>query len=240
MTFFNSSEPLLRRKQTHLDIQDLQGLIRWHLKIRQRTLIFWLYTRIDQVFLLWGWITGIIFTTPQFFPAMSWSHQALWWSTLTTIGVVAMTGLAWFWVKVERFRWLIYLWSGLMLAGLAVTDYGIMTGNGLILARLCPLWLTICALGYGLMGVGMRSRTFLLVALVHLAALPIIPLVMGYQFLATAIVISGSLFLLAEVQWDMRPPLDSPALTTEQQAFNRQQWRLRTAERSSPQIRRKA
>ena len=228
MTFFNSSEPLLRRKQTHLDIQDLEGLIRWNFTIRQRTVLSWLYTRIDQVFLLWGWITAVIFMTPHFFPALSWSHQAAGWSALTAVGIVLMLSLAWFWVKVERLRWLIYLWSGLMAAGLALTDYGIWAGSGLVLAHLCQLWLGICAVGYGVMGVGMRSRTFLLMAFGHLATVSVIPMVMGSQFFVTGLVMSGSLFFLAEVQWDMRPPSDSPMLTAEQQAFNRDQWSLRT------------
>jgi hypothetical protein len=228
MTFFNSPEPLLRRKQPHLDIQDLQGLMRWRLRVNQHILVSWLYTRIDQVFLLWGWITAIIFMTPQVFPALSWTHQALGWSLLTTLGVSGMAALAWFWVRVERLRWLIYLWGGLMAVGLGLTDYGILARSGAILARLCPLWLTVCALGYGVMGFGMESRTFLLIALVHLAALPTLLLAPGYQFLITGVVISGCLFFLAEVQWDMRPPLSSPALTAEQQAFNREQWQRRT------------
>ena len=230
MTFFNSSEPLLRRKQTHLDIQDLEGLIRWNFTIRKRTLLSWLYTRIDQVFLLWGWITAVVFMTPHFFPAVSWTHQAIGWTFLTATGIGLMTALAWFWVEVERLRWLIYLWSGLMLFGLTLTDYGIWAGSGLILAHLCEVWLTVCALGYGAMGIGMRSRTFLLMSFLHLGIVPVIPLVMGTQFLVTGIVMSGSLFFLAEVQWDMRPPIESPVLTAEQQSFNREQWSLRTNE----------
>ena len=64
MTFFNSQEPLLRRKQTDLDIQDLEGLISWQWKLNGVPIVSWLYTRIDQVFLLWGWIVGLIFLTP--------------------------------------------------------------------------------------------------------------------------------------------------------------------------------
>ncbi len=230
MTFFNSREPLLRRKQIHLDIQDLQGLIQWRLTLKQRTLVSWLYTRIDQVFLLWGWITAVIFLTPHFFPAMSWGRQAIWWSMVTFLGIAAMNSLAWFWVRIEHFRWLIYLWSSLMAVGLGLTDYGIVSGSGFILAHLCTLWLALCALGYGVMGVGMKSRTFLLVALLHVVIIPVIPLMIGHQFLVTAATISGSLFLLAEVQWDMRPPITSPALTADQQAFNREQWRRRAEE----------
>ncbi|TVP69560.1 MAG: hypothetical protein EA342_03045 [Leptolyngbya sp. LCM1.Bin17] len=230
MTFFNSSQPLVRRKQTQLDIQDLEGLIRWRWQINQTTLMAWLYTRIDQVFLLWGWLAGIIFLTPQFFPSLSWHYQALVWSVLTVLAIGLMAKLAWFWVTVEQLRWLVYLWGGLMLLGLGLTDYGILVGSGAILMRLCPIWLTVCALGYGAMGVGMRSRTFLLFSLLHGAAMPVLPLAPSYQFLTTGLVIAGSLFALAEVQWDMRPPLDSEVLTPAQQAFNREQRRLRSCQ----------
>ena len=143
-----------------------------------------------------------------------------------------MTWLAWFWVKVERFRWLIYLWSALVLIGLALTDYGIFMGSGIILSNLCPLWLMLCALGYGAMGLGMRSRTFLMVAALHSLAIPALSLAPAYQFSMTAIVMSSCLFFLAEVQWDMRPPVFSEALSPEQNAFNRTQHQLRTLQRT--------
>ncbi|MEO0407094.1 MAG: hypothetical protein AAF289_07070 [Cyanobacteria bacterium P01_A01_bin.135] len=226
MSFFNAQEPILRRKQVHLDIQDLQGLIRWRWQVNQQTLVSWLYTRIDQVFLLWGWITGLIFLTPQFF-AVSWTDQAILWSALSVAGVAVMTWLAWFWVTVEQLRWLIYLWCELVLVGVALTDYGIFVGSALILANLCALWLGLCAIGYGLMGLGMRSRTFLLMAGLHSLAIPLLSWVPAYQFLLTALVVSGSLFALAELQWDMRPPSESKVLSAEQNSFNQQQQQLR-------------
>ncbi|MBE7382093.1 MAG: hypothetical protein F6J95_011845 [Leptolyngbya sp. SIO1E4] len=228
MSFFNPQEPILRPKQTHLDIQDLEGLISWRWQINQRMVVSWLYTRIDQVFLLWGWITGLIFLTPQFLPTVSWLDQAIIWSVLSVIGLGIMTWLAWFWVKVEQLRWLIYLWSGLVLIGLVLTDYGILQGSGLILMNLCPIWLAVCAAGYVAMGLDMRSRTFLIFAALHGAAIPLLNLVPAYQFLITAVVMSGSLFLLAELQWDMRPPATSKALSVEQNAFNHKQQRLRS------------
>lgn len=227
MSFFNPQEPVLRRKQTQLDIQDLEGLIFWRWQINQRLLVSWLYTRIDQVFLLWGWITGLIFLIPQFFPIISWTEQAILWSGLSVMGIGGMTWLAWFWVKVEQLRWLIHLWSGVVLIGLALTDYGIFAGSGVILMNLCPIWLVLCAVGYAVMGLGMRSRTFLIFAGLHSFAIPLLQLVPSYQFFTTSMVISGSLFLLAEVQWDMRPPIISAVLSPEQNAFNREQHRLR-------------
>ena len=226
MSFFNAQEPILRRKQVHLDVQDLQGLIRWRWQVQQRTLVSWLYTRIDQVFLLWGWITGVIFLTPQFL-AVSWTDQAILWSVLSVVGAAVMTWLAWFWVKVEQLRWLIYLWCELVLLGVALTDYGIFAGSAMVLMNLCALWLGLCAIGYGVMGLGMRSRTFMLMAGLHLLAIPVVNLVPAYQFLLTALVVSGSLFVLAELQWDMRSPSESKVLTAEQNAFNLQQQQLR-------------
>ena len=80
MTFFNASEPLIRCKQEHLDVQDREGLLQLRWQIGNITLFSGLYTRIDQTFLLWGLVTGGIFFTAQFFP-ISWSFQAILWST---------------------------------------------------------------------------------------------------------------------------------------------------------------
>jgi len=233
MTFFNSQEPLLRRKQTDLDIQDLEGLISWQWKLNGVPIVSWLYTRIDQVFLLWGWIVGLIFLTPQVFPTFAWTHQAFLGSVLSVVGMVGMAAFAWYWVTVERLSWLIYLWGLVVLVGLAVTNYGIFGGVGVILMNLCPLWLGLCSVGYGLMGIGLRSRTFLLASSLHLAAIGGLQWVPTHQFLATAIVMAGTLFVLAEVQWDMRPPIAAPALSPEEIAFNRQQQSLRKSNRNA-------
>lgn len=229
MTFFNHREPILRRKQTQLDIQDLEGLIFWQWKINETPVFSLLYTRVDQVFLLWGWIVGAIFLTPHFFPTFAWTHQALLGSALSLLGIVGMAAFAWFWVRVEQLSWLIYLWAGLVLLGLGLTNYGIFAGVGSILAYLCPMWLGLCGLGYGLMGLGMRSRTFLLFGGLHLMMMPLLQLALTHQFLLTATVMSGSLFLLAEVQWDMRSPIASPVLSPEQIAFNQNQRQSREA-----------
>lgn len=227
MTFFNDREPMLRRKQTQLDVQDLEGLIFWQWKINETPVFSLFYTRIDQAFLLWGWIIGIIFLTPHFFPTFAWTHQALMGTGLSVLGIAGMATFTWFWVKVERLSWLIYLWSGLVLVGLGLTNYGIFAGVGAILISICSLWLGLCGLGYGLMGLGLRSRTFLIFGGLHLASIPLLSVAPSYQFLLTAAVMAGSLFLLAEVQWDMRPPLAAPVLSAEQIAFNQSQHRRR-------------
>ncbi|NJN02046.1 MAG: hypothetical protein HC873_00280 [Leptolyngbyaceae cyanobacterium SL_1_1] len=225
-SFFNSAEPILRRKQPNLDVQDLCGLWQIHWKLGDRTLLSNLYTRIDQVFVLWGWITAIIFGVAQF-TQVSWSAQAIAWTMLTLLGTAAMTYLAWYWVKVEGLRWLIYGWAVLMLGGVLLTDYGIFGTCGWILINLCPLWLGLTAAGYLMMGMGMGSRTFVLAALIHGLSIPALSAMPHWPFLFTGGVMSGCLMLLSEVQWDMRSPVTSQVLSAEEQAFNQEQQRLR-------------
>ena len=76
MTFFNLSEPVFRRKQHALDFQDRQGLLQFKLGIKNRTLFSAIYTRIDQVFVVWGLISAIIFFTAQLSP-IDWITQAI-------------------------------------------------------------------------------------------------------------------------------------------------------------------
>ncbi|MEM6610690.1 MAG: hypothetical protein AAF652_00240, partial [Cyanobacteria bacterium P01_C01_bin.72] len=114
MHLFNSSSPIIRRKQHALDFQDRQGLLRLKLEIRNKTLFSSIYTRIDQVFVVWGLITALIFFTAQFAP-INWMTQAVFWSILTLVGTVAMTVLTHFWVRVERLCWVLYAWVILML-----------------------------------------------------------------------------------------------------------------------------
>lgn len=226
MTFFNAAEPLLRFKHKALDVQDLCGLLRLRCQIGCVTLLEAAYTRIDQVFLLWGLLTGLIFGIAQFVP-ISWQTQAIAASLLTTIGIVGMDCLTRFWVKVEQLRWVVYVWSALMLAGTVLTDVGVFGGQGLILMNLCALWLGLVAVGYISMGVGMRSRTFILTGGVHLLSVAIVPWLGGWQILTTGAVMASSLFVLAELQWDMRPPIASVYLTIAEQQFNQEQQRLR-------------
>lgn len=226
MTFFNAAEPLLRCKQEALDFQDRQGLLVINWKIADKTLFSGLYTRIDQAFILWGWISAGIFIGGQFLP-VSWTIQAIFWSALSLVGTVGMVGLTHFWVKVERLRWVLYSWVVLMLSGVALTDLSIFLGWGEVLMHLCPLWLGLSAVGFFLTALGMRSRTFLINGLVHLVGICILPYVGGWQFLTTGVVMGGSLLLLAEFQWDMRSPVDYDILTPEQKQFNREQHRLR-------------
>lgn len=228
MSFFNVSEPLLRSKQAALDLQDLQGLLQIRWRLGNVNLLSLLYTRIDQIFVVWGWITGIIFVTAQFLP-LSWHLQAILWSVLTLVGVLTMSGLAWFWVRVEQLCWVVYAWAALLLIGVGVTDCGIFLSWGQLLMHLCPLWLGLSAIGYFCTGWALRSRTFMLAGVLHLLGIVVLPYSASWSFITTGAVIAGTLLFLAEVQWDMRPPSATAILTAEQQQFNREQYQRRLA-----------
>ncbi len=229
MTAFSSTQPIIRRKQHALDVQDLAGLLHIHIQIKDLKLFSSFYTRIDQVFILWGSITAIIFLTAQFLP-ISWTYQAVIWSVLTLIGSWGTCRLAWYWVTVERLRWVVYAWVGLMVSGVVITNWGIFGGGWAILPHLCFLWLGLSAIGYLITAWGLRSRAFLLSGLLHVVVLALLPHVPTWQFLFTGLITAGSLFLLAEVQWDMRSTHDSQLLTAEQKQFNQNQQERRELE----------
>jgi hypothetical protein len=227
MTYFHPTEPILRRKQHTLDYQDRQGLLHLKLKIKDITLLSNIYTRIDQVFIIWGLISAAIFITAQFSP-ISWVTQAIVWSVLTVVGTLATIGLTYFWVAVERLHWVLYAWVILMLAGVALTDLGIFLGWGQVLLHLSHLWLGLCAIGYFCTGIGLRSRAFIISGLIHVLGIASLSYVAGWQFLATGLIMVANLFVFAESQWDMRLPIENYGLLTEKQKqFNRQQQRLR-------------
>jgi hypothetical protein len=229
MTVFSPVQPIIRRKQHALDVQDLEGLLRIHVKIQDLTLFSRFYTRIDQVFLLWGSITAVIFFTAQF-SALNWLDQAVLWSFLALLGAWGTFGLAWYWVTVERLRWMVYTWVGLMLAGVALTNWGIFGGGWVILPHLCLLWLGLSAMGYLATAWGLRSRAFSVNGLLHLGAITLLPQIPTWQFFLTGLVTAGSLFLLAEVQWDMQSTSAGQRLTAAQKQFNQQQQLRRQIE----------
>jgi hypothetical protein len=222
MTFSHPTKPIFRIKQQYLDIQDLEGLLKIHWKIGNITLFSGFYTRIDQACLLWGFITLVIFAVAQFVP-ISWLTQAYWWSVLSIVGTLAMVLLTRYWVWIEGITWLLSWWAFLMLVGVGLTNMGIFWGWTWVLPNLCPLWLILCVLGYLATGLGLGSRAFILAGMIHLAAIPLCLSVVQWQFLITGLIMAGTLVLLAEAQWDMRPPVASQVLTDEQLAFNRQQ-----------------
>jgi hypothetical protein len=226
MQFFNPTGPIFRSKQSEVDYQDQVGLLRIQWRLGERTILSRFYTRIDQIFVLWGVITGAIFGLAQFCP-INWTTQAWLWSSLTGLGILGMVGLAWFWVSVERLRWVICVWAGLMAFGLFWTDLGVLGGCWPILLYLCPIWLGLSAVGYFLTGIGMHSRAFLMACGLHLISIPLLPYTGSWQFLSTGVIMAGSLLFLSEVQWDMRPPSEFAQLTPAQKQHNQQQHQLR-------------
>ncbi|MEM1254785.1 MAG: hypothetical protein AAGI69_20300 [Cyanobacteria bacterium P01_H01_bin.21] len=228
MTIGFSNEPLLRSKQHTLDVQDLRGA--WHFRPSLFGYGFSsIYTRVDQVFALWGALALIMFASAQVLHA-SWQQMAVAWSGLTVVAVVGMVAMVRFWAKVERLMWLVYSWAMLMLLGTVITNWGVFGYVGPVLLNLCPLWLGLCAVGHGLTGWGIRSRTFLGLTVVHAIAALAITQLGTWQYAATGMLIGGSLLLLTQLQWDMRPPIKYAALTDEQQAFNRHQQQLRNSQ----------
>jgi hypothetical protein len=213
MSFFNPNLPILRRKQVCSDLKARQEMRCIDLNIGDKTPFSGIYTCIDQVFILWGLIEGIIFISAQFLP-ISWVNQAIIWSILSLVGTIAMFILTYSWVKLEGLRWLLFTWSGLMLLGILVTDLGVFYGWGIVLINLCNLWLIISAVGYLVTGWGMRSRAFFLATAIHLVAICFLPLVWRWQFLATGLVMMSNLFLFAEHQWDMLLPKDQKKQVT--------------------------
>ncbi|HHP7231206.1 MAG TPA: hypothetical protein ACFCUY_10150 [Xenococcaceae cyanobacterium] len=227
MGFFNFSEPIFRHKQHALDFQDRQGLLQLKIAIKDKTLFSAFYTRIDQVFVIWGLISALIFFTAQFAP-INWIKQAIFWSILTVIGTLGMTVLTHFWVRVERLRWVLYTWVILMLGGVIITDLGIFGGVGQILLHLCDIWLLLSAIGYIFTGIGLRSRAFVISGLWHLLGIAVLPYFMGWQFLITGLIMTLNLLIFAETQWDMRAPIENyHLLTQEQKIFNQQQYLAR-------------
>jgi hypothetical protein len=222
MTFSHPTQPIFRTKQQHLDVQDLEGLLKIHWKIGNITLFSGFYTRIDQACLLWGFITLVIFAVAQFVP-ISWLTQAYWWSVLSIVGTLAMVLLTRYWVWIEGMTWLLGCWAFLMFVGVGLTNMGIFWGWTWVLPNLCPLWLILCVLGYLATGLGLGSRAFMIAGIIHLAAIPLCLSVVQWQFLITGLIMASTLVLLAEAQWDMRSPVNSQVLSDEQLAFNRQQ-----------------
>lgn len=227
MPFFNTAEPIFRAKQHALDFQDRQGLLKLQISLKNKTLFSLIYTRIDQVFVFWGLISAIIFFTAQFAP-IDWVTQAIFWSVLTLIGTASMVFLTYFWVRVERLQWLLYSWISLMLTGLVITDLGIFLPCPQILAHLCDLWLVLSGVGYILTAIALRSRAFVVPAIIHLMGVVVLPYFIGWQFLATGLIMTLSLLLFAETQWDMRPPINDYGLLSKQEKeFNQLQYLIR-------------
>lgn len=207
MTFFNYSVPPLRRKQLNIEVQDLEGLWQVQFPLGKDRFYSQFYTCLDRTCLLWSLLLIPIFGTAQFF-SVSWMLQAGLWSVLSLVGTAAMVSMTYSWVKIERLIWVLYGWVILMLLGLLLTDLAIFLRWGKVLANLCPLWLGMSGIGYLGTGLAVRSRALLAASLFHLLGILILPYTGGWYFLFTGTVMVFSLLVLAELQWDMRQPIN--------------------------------
>ena len=199
MSFFDPNKPIIRFRK-ELDIQNIKGLWDVNLKIGNFTVLSRFYTRVDQVFLIWGWLTLIIFAIAQFWP-ISWITQAYWGSLLTALGIVVMVILTYYWSRIRGVSWIAYWWTLVMLVGLGLTNLGIFWGVGAILLNLCPLWLGLSALGYWVTGIGLRSRALIIGGFLHLPTIFLLPYLASWQSLATGATIGGILLFFAVVQY---------------------------------------
>ena len=212
MTFFNYSVPLLRRKQLNIEVQDLEGLWQVQFPLGKERFYSKFYTCLDRPCLLWSLLLIPLFGTAQYFP-VSWMLQAGLRSVLGLGGTAAIVSMTYSWVKIERVTWVLYGWVILMLLGLLLTDLGIFLSWEKVLPNLCPLWLAISGIGYLGTGFAARSRALLATSFFHLSGILILPYTSGWSFLFTGAVMVFSLLVLAELQWDMRHPINYAALT---------------------------
>lgn len=161
------------------------------------------FTEIDQAFLLWGLVTLVIFSLGQF-STLSWNTQVIIDAAFTGAGVAATSKLTWAIARSAKLCWVIFLWAGLMTVGTIATAYGIFYGSVLILSNLCVLWLGLCAVGYGAMAIGMRSRCFTAACLVHVGVITCVSSFSSCQFFISGLVMALTLFFFSVVPWDMQ------------------------------------
>jgi hypothetical protein len=202
MTFFSTVEPILRLKEHELTPQDQKNLWSIDWQIGPTTLLQLFFTRIDQVFLIWGLLTLIIFTTAQFLP-IDWMVQADIWTVLALAGIVLMTFLSWCWAATEKVTWLIACWVIVIGVGVLLTYLSIINAWEGILLHLGPLWLILSACGYLVTGLALHSKALTLTAILHGLSALVFMVYTDWQFLGTGLIHAGSLFLLGAYQWDM-------------------------------------
>ncbi|MBE9179007.1 hypothetical protein IQ268_10590 [Oculatella sp. LEGE 06141] len=201
MTFFNPEMLFFRRKTSAFEIQDTPGLWRINWQLGKAIIHSTFYTRHDQACLLWGFISALIFMMVQFV-SINWTIQTLVSSALSMLGIVGMVRLTRYFTTAERLGWVLYSWVGLIGVGLLLTNLGVFLRWGAMLTQVCELWLGLSAVGYLCTGLGMRSRTFLLASAIHLVAIVGLPLAGIWKPLTTGIIISVTVILIAELQWD--------------------------------------
>jgi hypothetical protein len=195
--------PIFKFKQPLPNPEELPGILRLRWGTAERVFLDTYYTRLDQALALWGCVSAVIFLTAQF-GHLTWTVQAIAWSSLTFLAIPMTFWLTWHWACAKQFRWVIYFWSLLILSGIFLTNYGIFGPSVVILMNLCPGWLGLCVLGYWLTAIGIQSGALILIGFVHLCAIPLLALMPQEQFFLTGIVMTGSLWALAAWQWDHR------------------------------------
>ncbi len=203
MTFFHLHNAIEAEDNQSLGMQDIGGLLSVLLKQKAQFWPSFELSAIDQAFLIWAGITLVIFLTGQF-SSVSWAMQTVIDAALTGVGIASTSRLNWALVGDERLNWVIALWAVLMTAGMCVSAYGIYACESLIMVNLCPLWMGLCALGYGAMAVGMRSHAFTAACLVHTLAIALLHHQPNWQYLTTGLVISSTLVFFSVVPWDMQ------------------------------------
>jgi len=77
-----------------------------------------------------------------------------------------------------------------------------------VLANLCPLWLGMSGIGYLGTGFAVGLPALLAASVFHLSGILILPYTGCLSFLFTGAVMVFSLLVLAELQWDMRHPIN--------------------------------
>ncbi len=192
---------IFQLKQRLVDPVDLHGVIKIQIGNPDNAFISTYLTRLDQALLTWSVATAAIFLVAQY-TLLDWSTQAILWSVLSCIVIWLSGRLTWFWVTTRNQRWIFYSWSLLVIAGLGLTDYGILAGWGLILPHLCPLWLSISAFGYVITGLGIKAPALVLIGIIHVCTVPGLTFLPIHQFLLTGIIMSASLFFLATFHWE--------------------------------------
>ncbi|WP_180976756.1 hypothetical protein [Fischerella thermalis] len=161
------------------------------------------FPKIDLALIVWALLIFPMFITAQFL-SISWITQTILWSLISFTGLLAMVTLSNYWLYKKGLIWLLYCWIVLMLCGLICTNYAIFFGCGELLVQICNLWLGLSAIGYLFTGIGVHSRALIFIGLLHIVAALLLPYFSSWQFLFTGIVMSFSLLLLAEFQWDMQ------------------------------------
>ncbi|MDX2097399.1 MAG: hypothetical protein SFW36_06445 [Leptolyngbyaceae cyanobacterium bins.59] len=199
-TFLKQTFSFFSFKRSAFEIGDVPGLWRLHWQVGEIRLISTFYTRHDQACLLWGVIAMAIFLVAQL--PIDWRQQCLFSSVLTVIACMGMVMLTHDWVRAEKLEWLLYSWVGLMGAGLVLTDLSVFLVWTPFLGNLCPLWLGLSAIGYLLTAIGMQSRAFWLITLLHLVTIVALPYVGSASLAVTGGVMGMSLLGVAEFQWD--------------------------------------